>query len=53
MITQQLMKHGQGLAQRFGMVKVLGCAALGCFLPVACTGFMCCGLLLLLLADWW
>lgn len=51
MITQQILKHGQGLAARFGAGKVLMCAALGCLAPVAFGGLFCCGLVLLL-ADW-
>lgn len=51
MITQQLLKHGQGLAKRFGAGKVLLSLALGCLVPVALVGFCCCGLLLLF-ADW-
>ncbi len=51
MITQQLLKHGQGLAERFGAGKVLLYAALGCLAPLIIGGFCCCGLLLLL-ADW-
>lgn len=51
MNTQQLFQHGRGLAERFGMGKVLGCLMLGCLVPIACTGVMCCGLLLLL-TEW-
>lgn len=51
MITQQLIKHSKALSQRFGAGKVLMCAALGCLVPIACTGVFCCGMLLLL-ADW-
>jgi hypothetical protein len=51
MITQQLLTHGKGLAERFGAGKVLACCALGCLLPIVCSGFFCCGLLLLL-TEW-
>lgn len=51
MITQQLLKHGQGLAARFGAGKVLIVCGLGCLLPIACTGFLWCGFLLLLV-EW-
>lgn len=51
MNTQQLLQHGRGLAERFGMVKMLCCLMLGCLVPIACTGVMCCGLLLLL-TEW-
>lgn len=52
MITQQLLKHSQGLAERFGAGKVLLYAGGSCLFVIAGTGFFCCGLLLLL-ADWW
>lgn len=51
MNTQQLLQHGRGLAERFGVGKVLGCLLLGCLVPIACTGVTCCGLLLLL-TEW-
>lgn len=51
MNTQQLLGYGRGLTERFGMVKVLGCLALGCLIPIAVSGVFCCGLLLLL-AEW-
>ncbi len=51
MITQQLLTHGKGLAERFGTGKVAVFCALGCLLPVVCSGLCFCGLLLLLV-DW-
>lgn len=51
MNTQQLLQHGRGLTERFGIGKVLGCLALGCLIPIAISGVFCCGLLLLL-AEW-
>jgi hypothetical protein len=51
MITQQLLKHSAGLAERFGAGKVLLYVGGGCLFMVGATGFVCCGLVLLL-ADW-
>lgn len=51
MITQQLLKHSQGLAERVGVGNVLLYVGGGCLFMVAATGLLCCGLLLLL-ADW-
>lgn len=48
-ILQQAWGHGQGLAERFGAKVVIGCAALGCLLPIGCIGLFGCGLLFLLL----
>lgn len=51
MITQQLLQHGAGMVERFG-VKVVALVALGCCLfPVVVSGLCCCGLLLALV-DW-
>lgn len=51
MITQQLLTHGKGLAERFGTGKVALFCAAGCLLPIVCSGFFCCGLLLLFV-EW-
>jgi hypothetical protein len=51
MITQQLLQHGRGAVERFG-VKVVALVALGCCLfPVIVSGLCCLGLLLAL-AEW-
>ena len=47
MITQQLLKHGQGAVERFGL-KIVALVVMGCCLfPVVVGGLCCCGLLLL------
>jgi len=51
MITKHLLGYGQGLAERFGLYKVLGFCVLGCLLPIGCGGLFCCGLFLLLI-EW-
>lgn len=48
MITQQLLTHGKGLTEKFGLGKVVAFCALGCLFPIACGGVCCCGLLLLI-----
>lgn len=51
MITQQLLQHGKGAIERFG-VKVVALVVGGCcLLPIAVGGLLCCGLLLLL-TEW-
>lgn len=51
MITQQLLQHGAGMVDRFGLRTVALFCALGCLFPVAVSGLCCCGLLLALV-DW-
>lgn len=51
MITQQLLTHGKGMVERFG-VKVVALVVMGCCLfPIIVSGLCCCGLLLLAV-DW-
>lgn len=50
-VMQQLWGHGQGLAERFGAKVVIGCAALGCLLPIGLCGLTFC-FLLLMAAEW-
>lgn len=51
MITQQLLRHGAGAVERFG-VKVVALVALGgCLFPLVVSGLCCCGLLLALV-EW-
>lgn len=45
--AQQLWQHGRGLAERFGLGRVIGCAALGCMVPMFLIPAVLCGVL------WW
>lgn len=51
MITKQLLKHGQGAVERWGVKVVALTCAVGCLFPVVVGGLCCCGLLLLSM-DW-
>lgn len=51
MITQQLLEHGRGAVERWGLRTVALCCAVGCLFPVVVSGLCCLGLLLAL-AEW-
>lgn len=51
MITQQLLKHGAGAVERWGLRTVALCCALGCLFPMVVSGLCCCGLLLFMM-EW-
>lgn len=45
--AQQLWGYGRGLAEQFGLGRVVGCAALGCLVPMLLIPAVLCG------AIWW